>query len=158
MSHEPPDDPVVFEVFNEIGIIEQLARNRFERVLPHGMTLSQFSVLNHFARLGGEKSPLALARAFQVTKGTMTNTLQRLEARGFVAVRPDPADGRAKLVSLTTAGRAARDASVAALAPQIAELERSLSTQGFAGALPWLRELRRYLDNARDGDTQASSM
>ena len=140
----------MFTVFNEIGIIEQLARNRFERVLPHDLTLSQFSVLNHFARLGGEKSPLALARAFQVTKGTMTNTLQRLEARGFIAVRPDPRDGRGKLVSLTPAGRAARDESIAALAPQMVELERDMGPEGFAAALPWLRELRRYLDAARN--------
>ena len=146
----------MFEFFNEIGIIEQLARNRFERVMPDGMTLSQFSVLNHFVRLGGEKSPHQLARAFQVTKGTMTNTLQRLEARGCLSVRPDPADGRGKLVTITSEGRVLRDACIAALGPHIAEVERDLGSDGFAVALPWLRELRRYLDTARDKPMEQS--
>jgi hypothetical protein len=44
------EDPLAFRVFNEIGIIEQLSRNLFERVLPDGLTLPQFTVLNHFVR------------------------------------------------------------------------------------------------------------
>ena len=40
----------LFRFFNEIGIIEQLSRNAFERVMPGGMKLSQFTVLNHFVR------------------------------------------------------------------------------------------------------------
>ena len=78
---EPTKDPISFRFFTEIGIIEQLARNRLERGLPDGLKISQFSVLNHLVRLGGEWSPARLARAFQVTKGAMTNTLQRLEKR-----------------------------------------------------------------------------
>ena len=39
-------------------------------------------VLNHFARLGGEKTPAQLARVFHVTKGAMTNTVGRLDAAG----------------------------------------------------------------------------
>ena len=66
MSENAPDDPLVFAFFNEIGIIEQLARNAFERVMPDGLRLPHFSVLNHFVRLGGERSPGELARAFQV--------------------------------------------------------------------------------------------
>ena len=36
MTEQPRDDPVVFRFFNEIGIIEQLARNSFERVVRRG--------------------------------------------------------------------------------------------------------------------------
>ena len=128
----------MFEVFNEIGIIEQLARNRFERVLPHGMTLSQFSVLNHFARLGGEKSPLALARAFQVSKGTMTNTLQRLEVQGLVVLRPDPTDGRGKLVAITPLGESRREEAVAARHDATAALTHAYN---WIGAVTWLSRL-----------------
>ena len=77
-----PRDPLVFVFFNEIGIIEQLARNLLERALPAGLKQPHFGVLNHLVRLGDDKSPLFLSRAFQVSNGTMTNTLQRLEARG----------------------------------------------------------------------------
>jgi len=147
----PPDDPPVFRFFNEIGIIEQLARNAFERVMPGGLTLSQFAVLNHFARRGGAESPLQLARAMQVSKGTMTNTLQKLEAKGLVAIEPDPADGRAKLVSLTEAGLDLRQRAIAALAPDLEDLIEEFGVPPFAHAIPFLAQVRAYLDRARDG-------
>jgi DNA-binding MarR family transcriptional regulator len=144
------DDPITFQFFNEVGIIYQLARNRVERVLPRGMTLSQFSVLSNFVRLGGERSPAGLATAFQVTRQTMTNTLQRLEAAGYVAIRPDPADGRAKIVAITDAGRAMRQACMAAQLPLLAEFEQLLPTADLAALLPGLRQVRQLLDAARD--------
>ncbi len=148
MSDE--SDPPIFAFFNEVGIIEQLARNAFERALPDGLRVSHFAVLNHFVRLGGERSPARLARAFQVTKGAMTNTLQKLEARDLVEIRPDPADGRGKLVRITPAGRRAREAAVAALAPELAALGERFDADDFAAALPFLREVRAFLDEARD--------
>ncbi|MCE3289998.1 MAG: MarR family transcriptional regulator, partial [Caulobacter sp.] len=78
-------------VLTEIGIISQLSNAALERSLPEGMSAAQFGVLTHFMRRGGEKSPAQLAKAFQVTKGAMTNTLQRLEAQGFVRVVGDEA-------------------------------------------------------------------
>ena len=144
------DDRVAFRVMNEIGIIDQLGRTLFERVMPHGLTLPQFAVLNHFVRLGGERSPAALARAFQVTKGTMTSTLQRLEAKRFIAVTPDPNDGRGKRVAITPAGRRARDACIAAVAPALDALEAAIGPADLAAALPFLECLRRYLDAERD--------
>jgi DNA-binding MarR family transcriptional regulator len=146
-----PADPAAFRFFNEIGIIEQLARNVFERVLPDGLKVSQFALLNHFVRLGDDKNPADLARAFQVTKGAMTNTLQRLEARGLVTVGPDPDDGRGKRVHITEAGRRVRDRSIAALGPALAVLEREFGEAAFADALPFLERLRASLDAARDG-------
>ena len=150
MTSPPPDDPLVFRFFNEIGIIEQLSRAQFERGLPHGLTLAQFKVLNHFARLGGERSPISLARAFQVTKGAVTNAVQKLEAKGFVATRPDPDDGRGKLVYLTDAGRAARDDAIATLQPVFPLLFAEFSDAEFAAALPFLERLRKFLDENRD--------
>ena len=73
-----------FQLYNEIGIIDQLASTQFERALPHGLTQAQFSLLNHCVRLGDGETPAQLASAFQVTKGTMTSTLQKLTAKGFV--------------------------------------------------------------------------
>ncbi|MGD9537882.1 MAG: MarR family winged helix-turn-helix transcriptional regulator [Alphaproteobacteria bacterium] len=149
----PPDssrDPVLFKFFNEIGIIEQLARNRLERVLPDGLKAPHFGVLNHLVRLGDDTSPLQLARAFQVSKGTMTNTIQRLEARRLIEVRPDPADGRGKRVFLTRKGRAAREACIAAIAPSFLELAKAFPQSKFEEALPFLQAIRSYLDNAPD--------
>ena len=67
-----------FSLFLEIGIIAQLSGNRFQRVMPFGLTMAQFSLLTHCIRLGDGWTPARLAAAFQVTRGTMTNTLQKL--------------------------------------------------------------------------------
>ncbi len=145
----PTDDPLAFQVFTEIGIIEQLARNRLERALPDGLKVSQFGVLNHLLRLGGQWSPARLASAFQVTKGAMTNTLQRLEKRGLVKIVADPEDGRAKLVGITGAGLDMRLRCLQELAPVIAELSRELPEKELAQALPILEKIRKYLDTHR---------
>jgi len=143
------DDPLLFSFFNEIGTIEQLSRAQFERVLPHGLTLAQFKVLNHFARLGGEKTPVQLARAFQVTKGAMTNAIGKLEAKGYVEVAPDPRDGRSKRVVLTDAGLAARNDAIAALAPVFPAILGAIDEKEFAAAIPFLQRVRRFLDENR---------
>lgn len=148
MTHEQPSQ-VVFQFFNEIGIINQLASNRLERRLPHGLKLAQFSVLNHFVRLGGQRSPLQLARAFQVTKGAMTNTLKRLEGLGFIEVKPSPDDGRSKQVAISDAGRAAHGDALAAIAPDLRMLEDVLTTDLMSSMLPDLQHIRTYLDEHR---------
>lgn len=136
-------------MFNEIGIIAQLATTRFEAVMPDGMTIAQFSILNHFVRLGGERSPNELARAFQVTKGTMTSTLQRLEARGCIAIRPDPDDGRGKIVAITPKGKKAREAALAAIKPYLLQLSANEIAVTFPQLLEQLGLLRAYLDQSR---------
>ncbi|OYY79677.1 MAG: hypothetical protein B7Y43_01040 [Sphingomonas sp. 28-62-20] len=147
----PYRDPIGFELFNEIGIIDQLGGTLLARALTPGMTRAQFAVLNHFVRLGHrERSPAQLANAFQVTRPTMTSTLGRLARGGLVAIRDDPADGRAKLVSLTDRGRAARDAAMAAVAPLMPIIGAILSDAEIEAVLPTLRRLRIALDALRD--------
>ena len=138
-------DPALFALLNEIGIIEQLARNRFERAQPDGLRLPHFAVLNHLVRLGDGRTPGQIARAFQLTKATMTNTLQRLEARGLVRLEPDPQDARAKRVFLTDEGRARRDAAVAFTATDLAHIAATAAITPEA-LLPPLRALRTALD------------
>jgi hypothetical protein len=65
------DLPLYFRLFNEIGIIEQLSRARFEARLPQGAPCPHFSVLNHLMRVEDGRTPLELARAFQVPKTTL---------------------------------------------------------------------------------------
>jgi DNA-binding MarR family transcriptional regulator len=138
-----------FMVFNEIAIIAQLAENRLERSLPPGMSAAQFGVLNHFSRRGGEETPAQLASAFQVTKGAMTNTLQRLEAQGFVRVVPHGVDGRKKLVSITPEGVSAHGQAILALRPYFASLRDAFTDAEFEAALPFLRAMRAWLDENR---------
>ncbi|MEM8689788.1 MAG: MarR family transcriptional regulator [Pseudomonadota bacterium] len=142
-------DPPVFRLFNEIGIISQLSGTIMARVLPHGLSMAQFGVLNNFVRLGGERTPARLAAAFQVTRGAMTNTLSRLEAQGFISLRADPADGRGKIVTITEAGRQAREDALAALMGEVAKLEGKVDWTAFEEMLPKLEALRKILDEER---------
>lgn len=145
-------DPIAFRVMNEIGIIDQLGTTVFERSMPHGLTLPQFIVLNHFVRLGGDRSPLALAGALQVSKATMTSTLQRLESKGFITSVPDPRDGRAKRIAITPQGRQAREDAIQAISPELAAMEAAIGRGPMEAALPFLVALRSFLDARRKAD------
>lgn len=139
------NDPLAITLFSEIATVDQIGRSRLKSALPEGMELSHFSILNHFAHLGGEKTPAQLARIFHVTKGAMTNTLARLSASGFVHIRPDWDDARRKRVSISPAGRAARDRAVQAVDPVFEDVIERLGPEKIRAMLPLLRELRTIL-------------
>lgn len=143
-------DPPLFALLNEVSIIEHLARNRLERALPEGLRVSHFVVLNHLVRMGDGRSLVRIARAVQVERPAMTNTIQKLEARGLVRLEPDPRDGRGKLVFLTPAGRAARQEAVAIAEAAVAPVAGDVSVADIESVLPVLRRLRAALDRARD--------
>lgn len=145
---------VIFTLFNEIGIINQLSTARFARALAPDLNPSEFGVLNHFARLGDGKSPSYLAKAFQVTKPSMTAILGKLERKGYVEIIGSADDRRRKIVTITTAGRHARNRGVKAMAPLAAILEANQDVTKLAKILPTLQALREFLDaerNAVDG-------
>ena len=145
------DDPyTLFTLFNEIGIINQLASTRFERVLPENLTLSQFSVLNNFVRLGGSRTPAQLARAFQVTKGAMTNTLQKLAARGCITIETDSNDRRSKQVNITRKGEALRDRAIAQANAALESLAVHLDLTTLEDTLDRLQQIRKALDENRE--------
>ena len=142
----------VFTFFNEIGIINQLSRALFEARLPDGLTVQHFSVINHLVRLGDGKTPLAIARAFQTPKASLTNTLAGLEKRDLIQMKPNPKDGRSKLVCLTDQGRSFREEAIAAMVPEILALKDQIDFEMISEITPKLAEIRRVLDeNRRDG-------
>ncbi len=138
-------DALAIALFSEVFTADQLARNVIARVLPKGMELSHFSVLNHLAHLNDERTPAQLADAFHVTRGAMTNTLSKLEWAGHVHIRPDWDDARRKFVSISPSGRSARDAALAAVAPVIGDVVRAVGADRVKAALPVLRDLRQRL-------------
>jgi DNA-binding MarR family transcriptional regulator len=146
---EKQTDPLAVALLSEVHALDTIAKARLQKALPKGMDLSHFMVMNHFARLGGERTPAQLARIFHVTRGTMTNTLNRLETAGYVHIRPDWDDARRKWVALSPAGRAARDYALAAIAPVFADVMETVGRDEIKAALPILRALREYL--AEDG-------
>lgn len=141
------NDSLAVALFSEIFMADQLARNRLSKALPKGMEISHFSVLNHLARANDERSPAQLARAFHVTRGAMTNTLNKLEWAGYVHIRPDWDDARRKFVSISPAGRNARNAALAAIAPILTEIVDAIGQDKVRAALPVLREMRIRLES-----------
>jgi DNA-binding MarR family transcriptional regulator len=147
---QQPDDPALFRLFIEIGIISQLSTTMFERVMPHGLTVAQFSLLNHLSKRDEPQPPLKLANAFQVSKGTMTSTIGRLESKGFVEVTPNPKDGRGKFVGITDSGLAARKDAVASLGPDLAWLAGHVAVEDTHVLTEKLAGIRALLDARRD--------
>ena len=138
-----------FRLLNEIGIIAQLSRALLEARLPSGFVLAQFSVLNHLVRVSDGQTPLALARAFQVPKTSMTHSLAVLERAGLIALQANPKDGRSKLVHITDAGRAFRQTTIDALSPDLSRIATAIEPDQVAKMLPDLESLRKFLDAER---------
>ena len=139
-------EDLAIALFGELFMADQLARNRISKVLPKGMELSHFGVLNHLGRINEERTPAQLARSFHVTRGAMTNTLTKLEIAGHIHIRPDRDDARRKFVAISPAGRAARDHAVQSIAPLIAEVVQALGADRVRAILPVLRELRTRME------------
>ena len=146
MTDRERTEEIAVALFGELFMADQLARNRISKVLPKGMELSHFGVLNHLARLNEERTPAQLARSFHVTRGAMTNTLAKREWAGHIPLRPEWDDARRKFVAISPSGRAARDAAVQAVAPLIGEVVQSLGADRVKALVPVLREMRTRLE------------
>ena len=72
-----------------------------------GLSLAKLLALKALSE-AGESMPLGqLAERLSCVKSNITQLVDRLEADGFVARQPDPADRRARLAELTGKGRKA---------------------------------------------------
>ena len=142
-----PVNSLAITLFSEVLTADQLLRNRLSKVLPKGMELSHFSVLNHLAHSSDEKTPAQLAKSFHVTRGAMSNTLSKLETAGYIHIRPDWDDARRKQVAISKAGLLARDTAVASIAPLLESVVDHLGDAKVRAALPILRELRVRLES-----------
>ena len=140
------DSSLAVPLFGEILALEQLVRNRLAKVLPKGMELSHFSVLNQLSHTKIERTPAQIAKSFRVTRGAITNTLNKLELSGYIHVRPDWEDARRKMVSISPAGMVARNNALAAVTPIIEDLARDMGEERLKAIVPILRELRQKLE------------
>ena len=68
-----------------------------------GLSMWGYIALSHLAHAPAE-TQLALAQAIRYDKTRLIGLLDELEADGLITRTPDPADRRARIISLTTAG------------------------------------------------------
>ena len=135
-------------LLSEIATIEQLARSKLDNALPKDLNISSFSVLNHFSGSKAEKTPLQLARSFHVTKGAMTNTLNKLEKLGYIHIRPDWEDARKKLVSISQSGVDARDNAMQKIKPLLNKIISNSININERELLAGLRKFREKVENS----------
>ncbi len=144
--------PMIFDLFNEIGIINQLSTAQFTKALAPDLNPSEFGVLNHFVRMGDGKTPSYLAKAFQMTKPSMTAILGKLSTKGYVEIAAGEKDRRQKFVSITDAGRTARLRGLEAVGPLAGDVIAGFDLDRLTDILPVLRELRAFMDEARNAE------
>ncbi|QQC89553.1 MarR family transcriptional regulator [Streptomyces alfalfae] len=92
----------------------------------HGLEFAEFDVIATLRRVGAphELTAGGLLKSAMVTSGAITNRLDKLERKGLIERRPDPADRRSVRVRLTEAGLDVVDRAVVA---HIANEERMLA-------------------------------
>jgi DNA-binding MarR family transcriptional regulator len=104
----PETDVSPLEVLSRVTrLARHLDRQRGVVFARHDLETWTFDVLSALRRADPphQLSPGQLLAQTLVTSGTMTNRIDRLEQRGLVRRRPDPADARSVRVQLTPAGR-----------------------------------------------------
>jgi DNA-binding MarR family transcriptional regulator len=123
--------------------VQQLVIGELDEILkPHGLSFARYEalVLLTFSRKGA--LPLGkMGERLQVHPTSVTSTIDRLEASGFVVRRPHPSDGRAVLAEITDAGRTVVDAATADLTAARFGL-RSLDDEALTGLFDLLRPVR----------------
>ncbi|MEU1078144.1 MULTISPECIES: MarR family transcriptional regulator [unclassified Streptomyces] len=96
-------DALTLEVVELIGSVVGRYHEEYERAAAeHALTGAQARVLGLLAL---EPVPMRhIARKLKCEPSNVTGIIDRLEARGLVERRPDPADRRVKLAAPTEAG------------------------------------------------------
>jgi DNA-binding MarR family transcriptional regulator len=97
-------DPLTLEVVDLIGTVVARYHEEYEEAAAeHALTGAQARLLS---LLSLEPLPMRrLAQKLKCEPSNVTGIVDRLEARGLVERRPDPADRRVKLAAATQEGR-----------------------------------------------------
>ncbi|MGW0116957.1 MarR family winged helix-turn-helix transcriptional regulator [Streptomyces sp. NPDC003327] len=100
----PRTDPLTLEVVELIGTVVARYHEEYEEAAAtHALTGAQARVLG---LLTLEPTPMRkIAEKLRCEPSNVTGIIDRLESRGLVERRPDPADRRVKLAAPTEQGR-----------------------------------------------------
>jgi DNA-binding MarR family transcriptional regulator len=87
------------------NLINRLGRSIHCRQFAQGLNPAQWEALRYLSRANRySRTPSALAEYLHTTKGTASQTLKSLEAKGYVRRVPVPEDRRAVRIDITDAG------------------------------------------------------
>ncbi|WP_374650760.1 MarR family winged helix-turn-helix transcriptional regulator [Dongia sp.] len=156
MSKAAPDDAVPYATTLHVRdtclclFVQRAARalaRRFDLALkPLELTNGQFSLLMSLNRPPAAAPSIgAVAQLLAMDRTTLTAALKPLERRGLIAIHPDPADKRSRLLALTKAGR-----RLLAQALPIWQMHHRALEDSLPGAAP--ARLRRDLSMLSDSE------
>jgi DNA-binding MarR family transcriptional regulator len=144
-ARERPDlDVAPLQVLSRVTRLGQhLDSARSRAFTKHELDTWEFDVLAALRRSGDPYalSPGQLAAATLVTSGTITNRVDRLEARGLVRREPDPTDRRGVRVLLTADGQTRVDGALNDLLESEREILSGISEDESATLAQLLRQL-----------------
>jgi DNA-binding MarR family transcriptional regulator len=118
-----------------------------KHMISSGLSLARWKVLEILDGKGSIRQK-ALAQELGLAERSVTQAVESLASDGLVERMPDPADGRAKLVTLTDEGAAALAAGTKAGAEVLRRIFGTLDRQQLAR----LDELLNVIDNAAGGN------
>ncbi|MFI9006134.1 MarR family winged helix-turn-helix transcriptional regulator [Actinosynnema sp. NPDC053489] len=112
-----------------------------------GLSRAEYDVLGTLVTTGDERlKPSELSSRLLLTTGGLSNVLRSLERRGYVALTPDPADGRGRRVSLTAEGTTAARRVVGEVVAAQHELLSGVDAARIGSVTEDLRAVLRLLD------------
>ncbi len=127
---------------------QKASRRLSERLSRLELTNAQLDVLANL--LAGPARGLTqeqLGQRLLVTKGNVSGLLDRLGERGLIARRPNPEDGRSKLVQLTSPGMELAEQAVRVQREFIATLMVSVSEPDLERLSAVLDQVEQQLGN-----------
>lgn len=109
----------------------------------HGLKLVQLEALQYLVVANRFSDTLSgLTAWLGATKGTVSQTLKALDAKGLIVRQPDPDDGRVSHLRLTEAGRAIAEEAMPASV---------LRTPGVDGSVDAIEQVLRSMLHGRQG-------
>lgn len=110
-----------------------------------GIGVSDFGVLRHLVRT--DPVPVSvIGRKLLLTSGSVTTAVDRVERRGWVVRKSDPADRRGVMVSLTPAGRELVEAALPHYRAALDRMSAGLNPVEKAQLANLLRKWRKGMD------------
>lgn len=140
----PQPDAGGYVLDDQVGFQLRVAMQKhtaiFMSQIPEGLTQTQFASLAKLYEVG-PCSQNHLGRLIYLDAATIKGVVDRLEARGFVAICDDPRDKRRRALTLTDRGRAVTEAAIKIAADITAETLAPLSADEQRALARLLRKL-----------------
>lgn len=136
----------------ELGVLlfvanRALEQRAFDAVVAAGITDITLAQARVAARIGPDGSRVTdLAEQARVTKQSAAFLVEQLEAAGYVERVPDPTDGRARLVRVTSRARPVVQAANAEVQRVLAEWSDHVGEERLRQMHETLRDLREITD------------